>query len=422
MNYIYQGKRKTDLPIKLGLFLISPILSLLFSIRTIKTKSSQIVFLLFAAVYGFTLYVPAVKGLENLSVDSTYHRQFFEKVSISENFAEWKERLVRYITFDVDYERGEIIKDYYLETIAYVSSIFSHNHHLLFLIAAVVFVYFYIKSLKFFVNDEKYSYSFYCFCLLLLFSYNQIINIHWLRFPTAAWVAVYSLFQIFIKNDKRFWLLLPCTILIHGSYFAFVLIIAICFLTRKYDRLWVVFFFLSFFISSMPQDILSSISNILPDRISMYFNYSTIESIEERASLIEGRRTSSFITLFGTFQNIYMNILMLLIIRNYQPSQDKKISKLFPIVLSLFTIVNFFSFVKEFSDRYRLITYPLVAYLWLQLFYNNSKMRKYIYFAPLILLYQMAYYGYQYYMTSDFSLIISPVIVLFNYFTTGNFI
>lgn len=395
---------------QLVLLFICPLLGLFSALGKIKNKDSKKILLFFAAIYGFTVYVPSAKEYIDLSVDSTYYRMHFETISVKEDFDEFCYRFVRYLTFDID-EVGDIIKDYYLETISYLASFGGHNYHFLFMLAAIISAYYCIKCLSFFVDNNDYQYSWYCLFLLLVFLYNQPVQIHWLRFPTAAWIAVYSIFKIFINNDKRYWLLAISTIIIHGSFIAFIVLLAIASYTQKYVKLWIFLFFVSLFISSVPSGILDSLVSVLPPRIGMYLQYASEETLNENVDLINTRRTGALINLFSTTQSVFMNVLMILIIKEYKKRQIVS-RKIVLATIILFTIVNLFAFVYEFSMRYRLITYPLVMYVWLQFFGSDRRYKKVIYLIPIVFSYQMAYYAYLYYKTSGIDLVLSPFITI----------
>lgn len=394
------------------LFFISPILGLLESFKSINQKSTQRFLMFFLAFYGFTVYVPATKDYIDLSVDSTYYRIHFENVSIKETFGEYIHRFIRYLTFDID-EVGDVIKDYYLETIGYVASFLGNNYHVMFMIAALVAGYYCISSMRYLFKDTKYDYSVYYLCLLLVFLYNQPIQIHWLRFPTAAWIAVYSTFKIFFENKRKYWILAASTILIHGSFVSFILFLVLAKCTKKYEYIWVSVFFVSLFMSSVPSNFVENLADMLPGRLGMYLHYGTQESLDENSDLIKGRRTGNLVMLFGTLQNIFMNVLMFLIIKNRE-KRNKDVDGMFAVTLIIFTIVNMFSFIYEFSMRYRLITYPLVIYLWLHMFGTEKKYKGLVYLIPVVFSYQMAYYAYLYMKTSGWSLIYPPIISVFN--------
>ncbi len=420
---IANGHYKVDknAKIKYIAFLICPLFAFIYSIKSISTKGSRNIFILFGALFGFTLFVPAAKGGINLSVDSTYYRMWFENIYSKLNFPGYLDRVYSWITFDINYQNGEIIKDIYLDTIGYISSFFGDTYHIMFMFATIIFTIIACKCLRFLTSLSNFHFGYYSICILLIFTFNQFCNIHWFRFPTAAWVAVYAIFQMYANGNKKYILLLPLCCAIHGSFMFFlIMMIVVMSTTKRFERLWVFAFFVSIFISSIPQSALEGLFSFLPERLRSYAGYSSVEGISERAELISQRRTGSLIDMFGVAINIYMNILMYLIIRKVRyVKTSTKITNVYPILLGLFTIINAFSFIKEFSERFRCVTFPLLAYVWLSLFSVRDKERKVIYLLPVVFAYQLALNGYIYYMTSGLSLLISPFISIPYYLFTG---
>lgn len=420
-QYISESNNKALF--KYFVFLICPLFSFYLAIKTINTKSSRNIFVLFAALFGFTVFVPAAKGGINLSVDSTYYRIWFEQIYSQISFPEFIHRVYRWLTFDIDYQSGEIIKDIYLEVVGYFSSYIGDTYHIMFMFASIVFSILTYKSLSFLTRLNNYQYGYYCLCVLLIFTFNQFINIHWLRFPTAAWLAVYSIFQIFVNNNKKYYFILPLTWAIHGSFAFILLILVVVILTSKFEKVWVLLFFVSIFISIIPQCSLEGLFSFLPERMSAYSSYSSAEGISERARLVSERRTGFFIELSGIAINLYINLLMYFIIKKVRKVRDfTSITNIYPILLGLLTVVNVFSFIKEFSERFRWVILPLLAFVWLSLYSIKDKERKIIFAAPLLFGYQMALYGYLYYMTASIYLFLPPVFSIPYYLITGDMI
>jgi hypothetical protein len=370
--------------------------------------------------------VPPQKGDINLSVDSTYHRWDYESYYLPGGFNIWWKRLVIYIAHGTDWYRGGgNIKDYYLDTIGFLSTLIGSNYHYFMMLLAVVFSFIYLKCLKYIVQDEDYENGFLGWCLILLFSYNQIINVHWARFPTTSWIAVLCVFNIFLKGNKRYWLLAFATLFFHGSFYVFIFILFVASITRKYEKFWIILFYISIFVSSVPQDLVESLHSVLPPRFAAYVGYATEDGLREREAAIASRKSAMFLELFPLLQRMYMNILMIIMIRTMRKIREcgvelsERFLIMYSVVFTFFTIVNFTSAFKELFERYQLITYPLVAYLAFKLYKYNLALRKAIYFAPLVLSFQMAIYLMQYYYTSGFTMCINPILTLFNYATTG---
>lgn len=115
-------ENNTDKALKIILFLISPFIAFLYSLRTIKTKSSYVVFFLFCVFFGLSFSVSAGKDEENKSDGASYREKFelYKYVSDSEFYKRFNE----YFTFE------EGAKDYYFDTVAFYVSRVTDNYHI----------------------------------------------------------------------------------------------------------------------------------------------------------------------------------------------------------------------------------------------------------------------------------------------------
>src|SRR5690606_5049315 len=220
--------------------LCSPFIAFLYSLRTIKTKSSYVVFFLFCVFFGLSFSVSAGKDEENKSDGASYREKFelYKYVSDSEFYYRFNE----YFTFE------EGAKDYYFDTVAFYVSRVTDNYHIMFMVFAIVFAYFGLKSLRFLTSEPKFDASLSCLILVYLFMINQIFNINGVRFWTAAWIGVYCIFQIFRNNNKKYFLLALCTPFFHGAFWVYIVVITFAYFSKCTRKLWVVLFFISFLV------------------------------------------------------------------------------------------------------------------------------------------------------------------------------
>src|SRR5699024_5072239 len=84
------------------------------------------------------------------------------------------------------------------------------------------------------------------------------------RFWTAAWVGVYCIFQLVKNKDKRYVLLALCTPFIHGAFWVYLAVLVIVYFFKRYERSWVILFFISFFASSLALELTRNTTDFLP--------------------------------------------------------------------------------------------------------------------------------------------------------------
>lgn len=403
---VWQKENRYDKAAKIVLFLISPFFSFLYSLRTMNTRSSYVVFFLFAVFFGMAFSVSNTRT--EGSIDGISYRAYFEEYKyISANY--YFEGLNEFLTLD------EGKKDYYFDTVAFYVSRITDNYHVMFMVFAIIFAFFSLKTFKLFITDNKFDISFASFILAYLFMVNQIFNINGMRFWTAAWVGVYALFQIFGKKNKRYFLLLLVTPFFHGSFWIFIAVVVLAYLLMRFDKVWAILFFVSFFVGSIAVEILQETSDLLPAFMQrMIASYTDADYIQMRS---EGGTGFYWVSkLFSTLVRFYMNFMVYLFIRNSKIIKANPKTKSFYLFLLVYmTFVNFTMAVPSLGGRYMTLAYPLIAYIWLVNF-KGVKYKKFLYAMPVI--FWFSFYGWiRYYLiVLDFEFFVSsPFYLIYNY-------
>lgn len=399
-------ERNDDKALKLILFLISPFLSFLYSLRRIKTRSSYVVFFLFAVFFGMSFSVGNIRT--EGSIDGVSYRAHFEEFKFkSSNY--YYEGLNEFFTFD------EGSKDYYFDTVAFYVSRITDNYHVMFMVFAIIFAFFSLKTFKFFTNEDKFDTSISSFILAYLFMANQIFNINGMRFWTAAWVAVYALFHIFGKKNKRYLLLLLVTPFFHGSFWILIAVVVIAIMFMRFDKAWTVLFFISFFVGSIAVELLQETSDLLPAFMQrMIASYTDADYIQSRS---EGGTGFYWVQrLFSTLVRFYMNFMVYLYIRNSKTIKANPKTKSFYLFLLVYmTFVNFTMAVPSLGGRYMTLAYPLIAYIWLVNF-KGVKYKKFLYVMPVVFCFSIYGWIRQYITVLDFEFFVSsPFYLIYNY-------
>lgn len=403
-------EKKDDIAIKAILFFISPIFAFIFSLRRLNTKSSYIIFFLTAVFFGLAFSVETERG--DINLDSAHYRLVFESYVNTTNI-EFQSKFKEYLTFDTN------TKDFFADTLAFYISRFTDNYHLFFASAAVVFSYFSLKSLRFLTSEEKYDNSLYSLILVYLFLYNQIFNINGLRFWTAAWLAIYCIFQIYRNDNKRYFFLALLTPFIHGTYFLFIAILIIGFITRKYDRIWSILFFFSFLFSSFALEFIDyfaqQFSDLLPRFIaSLIYSYTSEENLNQTWSGL------GWIPLiFKYLVNLYLAYTILLFIRHStEIKNNNKTRNLYQFLLIWVTIFNFLLVVPSLGNRFLILSYPLIAYIWLVIF-KDRKYRAHLLLLPIVFFWDMLVQFLLYAKVVDILFIFSnPFLLIYKYIIT----
>lgn len=359
-----QGFKDTtdkNLILKVFLFLVSPFVSFLVSLKDISSKSSYIIFICFCLLFGLNFNVTDDRS-SDYNLDGSYYRALFERdyVNYGTNF---HERLENYLSF------SEVTStDIYADFISFIVSRFTGNYHLLFFVYALVFTFFMAKSLKYLLKSPNYKNgSIVCFLLFLLFIVNDIFNINGVRFWTAAWVAVYALLKYYVDKKKWPLLLILSTPLIHASFVFFVIISAVAIIFNKFASNLRYLLLFSIIVSPLMLVAIQSLDiSGMPVFFSRYFE---LYASDEAVSAFSAKRTSTIYyiisTLFSVASLVYINILVLIITKS---AKNSSVFCGFSNYLIIFIIFcNLSTIIPSVGTRFIVLSYPIIAFLWLNL-------------------------------------------------------
>lgn len=405
-------EKRKDLIGKIILFILSPALSFFFSFIRANTRSSYIIFFLTALFFGMSFTVESGKADGESGLDGQYYRGTFENYSYI-SYSEFKESFLTYLTFDSSK------KDFFFESLAFLISRITDNYHFLFMIVAAIFSYFCLKSFKFLTQEPAFNTSITSYCLSYLFLYNQLFNINGLRFWIAAWIAVYCIFQIYVNKNNKYYLLALVTPFFHGSYLVFLVMLLIASLVKKLHTLWVALFCISLPFSSLGLVLVSTTIGTLEDYLPTFI-IRMADSYVSNERGAQGIDNLGFISnLFGYLVSFYIILMVVLLIRNSKSLlNNHRSSDLYSFLIVWFTTFNFLSSVPALGGRFQVISYPIIAYLWLV----NFKGRKYdiiLLLLPFAFLLETYKFFIYYNITLDpFFYVSNPVYLIYKYLVT----
>lgn len=398
----WRSERPDDLIIKVISFLVSPFLSFLIAIARIRTKSSFVIFYLFALFYGIAFTTESGKS-ETAGNDGAVFRALFENEICGMSFSEYQREF-----FDI-LAGNSWHKDVYFHSVAYFVSTFTHNYHYLFFFLAAIFGYFMLRSLEILVKEKTFDGGIVCLLLVSLFVTNGIFNINGMRFWTAAWIAAYALLRILVKNQKRYLVLLILTPLVHSSFYFLLVVFAIYYFLSDKKSNWITFYYVSFFFSSISVFVISAFIGDIPflSRFMIYLDPDAAFTVFEGKSILKG--------IFDMLSTIYINIMFYLIYKKNNSNIPIQAKTLYDFFLVYISIINFVRPIPSLGARYFLVGFPLIAYLWLANF--GAKQHKWvIYSMPLFMLWYLhnSYILFVYFLEPEFYYT-NPFSIIANY-------
>lgn len=382
-----------DRKIKYLLFFFWPFGAFIYSLRCLQSKSSQVIFFLICATFGLCI---ECKNEE------------FDMSRITENFLS-----SRYMHFDelcgiiIDSINGVGVRDIYEPILYWTVNQISSNEHVFWMIASMIYAFFYLKSLSFILDDKRFKSCFMGFMIVLMFTMPQpIFTVTGLRFWTAGWLAIFCTLKIFIRNDYKYLLILLLTPFIHVTYWVYVVLVPLAFVARMSEKLLIIIFFLSYPFSYLSMSfVLDVISmNILPSSLEMVaLSYMGEDHIEEFNR--QGTGWFWVSEMFDTILKTYYLIMACWIIKHKDIIVDKQDKYLLIFILIVYSFANFTLVVPHLGIRYLGFVEILLPLLWFRIFgLYRYKLFIYMYMicASFYLLWQRLVMHYSNVLDADF--------------------
>lgn len=213
-------------------FIIWPFAALITALRRFREPFAKTIFWLFCTYFGFVFIYADPYGKGNAD-SARYAKHLIELHSEPVSF----NKLV-----DSFYDPASGLTDIYQPFITWLVSIFTGNPHILFMVFAIIFGYFFTQNIWIFLTRIKNNVGFFLFLFVTAFALvNPIWQINGVRMYTAAQVFLYGCLIYLIEEKKKGILWAVSSILMHFSFmFPVALLFAYILLPRN---LWILFLF-----------------------------------------------------------------------------------------------------------------------------------------------------------------------------------
>lgn len=381
---------------KMIIFIINPFIAFILSLFDVDKRSSRVIMYLWFILFGL-MFIP----LWEITGDSY---QYYEKfIQFNPKDFQWVIR---------DYFSGESnYKDLYEWFTFWLVKLFTDNYHVLFALWATVFGFFYIKAVgclvKYF-NRDLYWISF--FLVLLFMLSNPIYNINGIRFWTAAWMGVYGAIKILKENKYIYLLLVASTLLVHGGFSIFIIVLLLSVLVRKQLNVLSIVYIISFFLSVV------SITSLIEPYLSglpLFFSNFVENYAEENVvadKMMRFEELPFYARLFRKTPSYYINIMALLLLYcNKKKTINLSKNYIYVFALVILVMCNLLDeAVPSVSGRYLRIAEAFIVFSWM---INLKELKQYnwfIYSFPIFYWYRLLYLYRDVMGVSDVVLYIAP--------------
>ena len=394
---------------KFILWLLFPLLSLVSSLSSIRTKSSFIIIFLILLQIGLCMTMTNIRT--EGSGDAISYRANFEDASryLTENefMSDAHDYFVTHTSFD---------KDYYDNTLIYIVSRFTDNYHIFFLFAAFIPAIFMLKYFKYYVLDENFKLTVLSIIPIIWFLLGHINAVAGVRYYTASWVSLYAMYKVFLEKKNAYIILSFLASLIHIGLISMFFLTIIGVLTRKFEFFWRVVFFVSIVFSSFSLLFMAEITAYLPDSLAQIVIFYTSE--EEVQKEVTGTGFYMVGHVFDTVRPyVLMCIVAVFMVKKEEIKNNQKTKGLYLFLIIVAAYANFFLSVPDMGSRVMMRTeLPLICYIWMS---NAKSLKKYrwilwVYLFFMIFTIRHQLTQYLSYMQFDFY-VGSPIYLLLKY-------
>lgn len=327
------------------LFLISPVLALIYGIRTRQKTYIRWSLFLFVVIYGSTMH-PSHLG------DGAAHFDILINQPLDKSFSQFWDELISIFTLA---PKDNTADDPYIHILRYILGTLFDAPRLLFVVVSIIFGYFYsgaiVKLLSYVKWGSKYNIFYFIFFLVLFLLFQTPGDMQSVRQGTGVWVLIYAVISYQETKKLKYIFLLLFTPFIHVGFLALSVPFLIVMLSGYRKPL---VYFVIFMISVLASNLVNSTAvNDFASQTevgaskSKAYNYDD----EEREAVQKGIEKKAQNTRFyKTYQSsrIHFNVItgliifMFLILRNRGFGEIE--NALFSYGLAGASFANFLSF------------------------------------------------------------------------------
>ncbi len=347
------------------IFLIWPMGMVLIAMKNFGSKRYRFFIMLFFAFFGFT-FISSSPGL-----DSYVHKAKFVEI------AKKPTSELYIILTDFVNMRGEEL-DIYAPLANFIVSRFTDNSAYVFALHALMFGFFYLKSITFLYDEHKGKISrnsmLFLFMFITLFSIHQINAV---RYYTAMWMWIYgALLLLSRKNLKYIGYCLGAS-LIHFGITSATAVLLLFYILGPRDKIYIPLVFVTFIVGNLfPPQILVQLGTAINETAEKRATSYTNEEIQATRS--EGFRDAAwFILLRSDALHDYLLFSLAYIkFKGRDFIWDVKQKYLFSFLMLYLSFVNLVINIASFGGRMMFIFWIMCAAFFYRFFQLNRVKRE----------------------------------------------
>ena len=374
---IFLKSEKNNLNYTLLVFLFSPLLALIISIKNYKEVWAKNIVLLFSGFYGFMFVIG------NAGSDINRYKSRFEenlKLEIS---------LLDYLKLLFKEEKYDFIQPF----LSYFVSCFTSDFRIFLLLIGLIFGFFLSRNIWYVISLVNNKPRWFSILFILVFSFIYAIwDINVMRFTLAAHIFFYGVFNVLVRKNNWGYLFALISIFMHFSFMiALFLFILYKLLGSNFVKIYFVLFIFSFITSELNLSVVKEQMSILPQNlIEKSDDYLNEDYKEKREELNSNKNFRG--KFYQSSLKWSVGVLMTFVYfkRNKKRNVNLNIEKdLLSFCLFFLGVFNILSSIPS-MNRFQFVSYLFAFALFCMHFskFTKSKDIRIIYLVlPLILFY-----------------------------------
>ena len=358
-------------------FLFSPLLALIISIKNYKEVWAKNIVLLFSAFYGF-MFVIGNAGSDINRYKARFEKQIDLKISLSEYVK---------LLFKEDN------LDFLQPLLSYIVSNFTSDFRIFLLLIGLIFGFFLSRNIWYVISTVNNKPRWFSILFILVFSFIYAIwDMNVMRFTLAAHIFFYGVFNVLVRKNNWGYLFALISIFMHFSFMIpLFLFILYKLLGSNYVKIYFVLFIFSFFTSELNLSVVKEQSSILPQNyIEKSDDYLNEDYKEKREELNSNKNFRG--KFYQSSLKWSVGVLMTFVYfkrnkkRNVNLNVEKDLLSFCLFFLGVFNILSSIPSMNRFQFLSYLFTFALFCMHFSK--FTKSKDIRIIYLVlPLILFY-----------------------------------
>lgn len=247
-----------------------PFLGVIMAIKYYNKFSTKNAIYAFFVLFGFTLVIDPV-------MDSSRYAE-----SLKDDYSKPFEETSFYFRITNLYEES---LDFSQSLVNFIVSRFTDSHHILFALYAIIFGFFWLKTLNYLNSHFSFNKNIMTIIYaVFLISIIPIFNINGFRMWTAAWIFLYGAFHIILTKNPKYFLFCLAACSFHFSFITANALLLVWYFIGNHKWAYLAFALISFTIAELNLSFVQSFAESLGPAFSTKANAYTSEEYVEQVS------------------------------------------------------------------------------------------------------------------------------------------